>query len=564
MLKTLVVKNFIIVEHQEIEFHPGLNIITGETGTGKSLLVNALLLLLGSRFREEWIRQERDVALVEGCFEIAGHDVLREKMRKLNLDHEIRDRVVISREIARTGRSKTRLNGRVVPAQVAKVVASLLVDVYAQGDQIRFLEPENKFTILDTFLSEEGKTLKRTYQEFFERFKSIEEHLQGLWQGKEERMKEYEEILREMEEAKIEPRRVEETEEEFRRLSNSQAYLEAIDSLLALLFGGEEGGGFLSRLTRVKGLLRTLPDDFPFFLPSSVFETLERVEIDLRELSHLARRAQEAFSFSPERVEELERDISEIERLKRKYRLLTTGDLLSFRERIIQDLETIKREIAERERLKNERWIILEEMRKVGEKLSRERREAAQVLREKVEKELKELVFRKVEFVPFLEKLQEPGNSGLDRISFLVSLNPGEIPAPVEEVASGGELSRIILALKSVTSGLSSVPTLIFDEIDQGIGGKTALWVGDKLRKLARNHQVICVTHLPQIAAFAHHHLKVEKFDDSVKTWTQVSYLRGKEERVKEIARMMGDEGKEISALTYAELLVERAHNENS
>ncbi|MCX7667726.1 MAG: hypothetical protein N2Z84_02205, partial [Atribacterota bacterium] len=532
-------------------------------GTGKSLLVNALFLLLGGRFREEWIRQGEEVALVEGCFEIPGCSVLREKLRELNLDREIQDRVVISREITRSGKSRTRLNGRVVPTQIAKMVASSLVDVYAQGDQIRFLEPENRIAILDAFLSEEGKTLKKNYQDFFGKLASIEERLQQLRQGQEEKARECEEILQEMREGNIEPQRIEEVEEEFRRLSNSQSYLEAIDSLLTLL-DGEEGGGFLSHLVRIKGFLRNLPDDFPFFSPSSVLKTLEAVEIDLRELSYLARRAQEAFSFSPKRIEELERDIGEIERLKRKYRLLTTGDLLSFRERVIQDLETLRQEIAERDKLEREKQTILEEIGKIGESLSRERKKAAQILREKVEGELKELAFRKVEFIPLLEKLREPVNSGLDRVSFLVSLNPGEIPAPVEEVASGGELSRIILALKSITSGLSSVPTLIFDEIDQGIGGRTALWVGDKLRRLARNHQVICITHLPQIAAFAHHHLKVEKLDDSIKTWTQVSYLREKEERVREIARMMGDEGKEVSALTYAELLMERVHDENS
>jgi DNA repair protein RecN (Recombination protein N) len=224
----------------------------------------------------------------------------------------------------------------------------------------------------------------------------------------------------------------------------------------------------------------------------------------------------------------------------------------------------LQQELAEREKLERERETLLLELRKIGANLSQERKRAACILREKVEEELRELAFRKVEFIPLLESLPDPGPSGLDQVSFLVSLNPGELPLPVEEVASGGELSRIILALKSITSGLSSVPTLIFDEIDQGIGGRTALWVGSKLRKLAQDHQVICITHLPQIAAFAHHHLKVEKLDDSVKTWTQVSYLREKQERIREIARMMGDEGKNASALEYAALLMERVQNEDS
>ncbi|MGC8777163.1 MAG: DNA repair protein RecN [Candidatus Caldatribacteriaceae bacterium] len=562
MLNTLAIKNFIIVEYQEIEFRPGLNIVTGETGTGKSLLVNALLLLLGSRFREEWIRQGEDTALIEGCFAIAGYTSLQEQLRELGLDSEVKDRVVISREISRTGKSKTRLNGRVVPAQMAKNIASRLVDIYAQGDQLRFLDPENKIAILDTFLSEEGKETRKTYQGLFKILQAIEENLQKLNRGQEGKIKEYEEILQEMEEGRIDPQRVEEVEEEFRRLSSSQSYLEAIDSLIALL-QGEGEGAFLNHLAQIKGLLRNLPDDFPFFSPSSVLETLERVEIDLRELSYSARRAQEAFSFSPARIEELERDIGEIERLKRKYRLLTTADLLSFREKTIRELAVLKQEIAERERLEKEKQNLLQEIWKVGEKLTQERKRGTQTLREKVEKELKELAFRKVEFIPLLERLREPGPSGLDQITFLVSLNPGELPLPVEEVASGGELSRIILALKSLTSNLSSVPTLIFDEIDQGIGGRTALWVGSKLRKLSQDHQVICITHLPQIAVFAHHHLKVEKLDDSQRTWTQVSYLQEKEERLEEIARMMGGEDGNISALKYAEILMEKVQNES-
>lgn len=564
MLSILTIKNFIIVEYQEIAFYPGLNVITGETGTGKSLLINALLLLLGNRCREEWIRQGKNAALVEGCFDLTSCKPLQEKIRALGLGEEIKNQVVISREITRRGKTKTRLNGRVVPVQLARSIASQLFDIYAQGDQVRFLEPENRISILDTFLSEEGKKVQRTYQDLFKRFQSVEENLQKFRRGQEEQIREYEEILQEMAESKIEPERVREIEEEFRRFSSSQTYLEVIDSLLTLLLDEREES-FLNRLVRIKGFLRNLPsDEFPFFSPSLVLETLERVEIELRELSYLARRAREAFSFSPPKIEELEKDISEIERLKRKYRLLTTSDLLSFRERVVQHLQVLREEIAQREKLEQEKRIIWEEMKKVGEMLSQARRKGAQILREKVEEELKGLAFRKGEFIPLLEKLSDPSPSGFDRVSFLVSLNPGELPLPVEEVASGGELSRIILAIKSIISGAESVPTLVFDEIDQGIGGKTALWVGNKLRKLARDHQIICITHLPQIAAFAHHHLKVEKMDDSQKTWTQVSYLQSRKERVWEIARMMGDEGKSGSALEYAELLMERIHDEDS
>jgi len=558
VLKTLVIKNFIIVDYQEIELQPGFNIVTGETGTGKSLLVNALLFLLGGRYREEWIRQGKDVASVEGCFDLEKHIDLWETLQSLGIPTDIPKKIVVSREITKAGKSKTRLNGRTVPLQILKTVASLLIDVYAQGDQIRFLNQENKIHILDTFLSAQGRETKEKYHALFGEIQSLRERVKALNQGQEQHIAEYQAILQEMEEAKIDPQRVEAIEEEFRRLSSSQGYLEVIHALLSLLWEEE---GFLARLARIKGTLRNLPDEFPFFSPPSVLETLERVEVDLYELANHVQRAREAFSFSPERIEELEREIGEIERLKRKYRLLTTRQLLAFREEVMEELKRREQEAEERNMFLQREETLMRELTALGRSLSVERAKAAQTFRQAMEEAMKDLAFRQVEFIPLLEQCNEPQEYGFDRVSFLVSLNPGELPQPVEDIASGGELSRIILAMKSIAPSLQSVPTLIFDEIDQGIGGKTAFWVGSKLKRLARHHQVICITHLPQIAAFADHHLKVEKWTDAEKTWTQVAYLRERGERIEELARMMGDEEHNLSALQYAEILLEKVNN---
>lgn len=558
MLKTLVIRDFILVEYQEVSFGPGFNVITGETGTGKSLLVNALSLLLGVRGREEWIRPGSVKAVVEGCFSLERAPEARKQFEALGIPLESGKFVVLSRELIREGKGKARINGRSVPLGVLRDVATSLLDICGQREHSLFFSLENTLRILDSFLSEKGKEIRERYDACFRERRALEAEFLSLERGQEKELSDLEEILEEVQSAGLTPERILDCEEEFGRISQAQRYLEAVQAFFENILGEE---GALRKISQAKGFFRELPEGLGLSSVTEIQEVLERVEIELGEASRLVQGIEEAFSFSPEKIEAAERAVAEIERLKRKHRFLTTREFVSFLESLGEKKRVLKQEIARKGSLRERIEYLTRELLLLGGELSAERRRAFEVLREKVEQELRTLAFQSVVFDLSLEKKLNPGPEGLDEARFLVALNPGMHPLPVEETASGGELSRIVLALKSVASALWGTPVLVFDEIDQGIGGVTALGIGDKLRKLSREHQVICITHLPQIASFADHHLKVEKFYDEEKAWAEVTPLTSWNERIQEIARMMGDEEKQAPTLEYAEILMRRAQN---
>ncbi len=558
MLKTLVIRDFIIVDYQEISFAPGFNVITGETGTGKSLLVNALSFLFGLKGKEEWIRPGSPRTLVEGLFSLEGLPELRERVTKLGVPPERGNLVVLSRELVRGGRSKARINGRNVSLSLLKDVATSLLDICGQREHSAFFTSENILQILDYFLSPEGRKIKEEYRRCFEAAKALKEELLSLERGQEKEVEDIREVLEETKFAGLTPENILCFEEEFGRISQAQQYLKVIQAFYECTTGEES---IRRKISRLKMLFRELGegDSIPSVLP--IVEALERAELELEEAALLVHRVEEAFSFSPERVEEIEGKVAEIERLKRKYHFLTTREFVSFLKGLEGRKKILEEEIRRKEQVKERTESLKKELMSLGEALSKERKEAFQILKEKIEKELETLAFPSVVFDLLLRRRPDPGPQGLEEASFLVSLNPGMSLLPVEETASGGELSRIVLALKSIASALLGTPVLVFDEIDQGIGGVTALGVGDKLKRLARTHQVICITHLPQIASFADHHLKVEKRYTEDRVWARVVPLLSREERVKEIARMMGDEKEEAPTLEYAEILMRRARN---
>ncbi len=555
MLKTLTIKNFVIVDYQEINFAPGFNVVTGETGAGKSLLINAFSFLLGAHPREEWIRRGSDFARVEGWFDISFSSSLQEKLKEKGWGEEIKEGMILSREVDKKGKSKAHINGRSVALATLREVASHLVDIYGQGKNDRFFTPGNKLAILDYFLDEEGKIYRERYLRLKEERDKIKNKIQELKRGQEAEIEEIREMLEEMGEIGLTPERIEEIEEEFQRSALSERYREAIGEIVSLLSGSEEKEGFLSSLRKIRRGWEG-KDELALF-PPSIGETLKNVELELQEVLYQVEKIKNSFDFSPQKVEELEREVSEIERWKRKYHCLTTRDLIRFIEEKKGRLSQLEEEIEKLKRWSEELETKEKNLKEVREELFYYRDKAAKILKEKLEKELKELSFPKVALEIELEKKEE------DQVSFFISLNPGEPLFPVERVASGGELSRIILAIKSLTREVREIPILVFDEIDQGVGGQTAFRVGNKLRKIATAHQVISITHLPQIACFAHHHLKVEKRGDEKSTWVEVFSLSG-EERVQELARMMGDEGRDSSALHYAKNLMKRAQNANT
>ncbi len=557
MLKELVVKNLVIVEYQSISFERGLNVLTGETGTGKSLVVDALVLLSGVRVREDLVKIGASCALVEALFEVQNNPEVQELLKEEGLLYG--DEVVLSREISSRGKSKCRVNGRSVPLAFLKKLSSRLFDVYGQGEQINFFEPGNRLCIVDALLDQEALSCKKEYRRVFREWKETCDRLAALGKDVDSRLSELREIVEELDSLGLSDEEIFQVESDFNRMANAQLFLEVLGRALREIEGDELEEGILSRLSRIEEELRSLPRENEKLQELELaIQNLSGLCVDLQEVSYVLGKFRESFSFSEEEIRELEEKIELLERLKRKYRCLTTGSFVKFQRESKEKLAELENTRLLIERLQERRYLLENELNELAAKLSLARKKAAQSFSELVERELAQLGLEKARFKVDFYKERVFTEEGTDMIEFLISVNPGQKMGKVLEVASGGEISRIVLAIKSLISGLESLPVLVFDEIDQGVGGRTAFWLGERLKKLAENHQVICVTHLPQIACFADHHLRVRKHFVGEKVEVEVRSLFNREERVEELARMLGAGEGDRSGVEYARTLLER------
>jgi len=557
MLKELVVKNLVIVEYQNIAFDKGLNVLTGETGTGKSLVVDALALLSGVRAREDLVRAQAPCALVEALFGIENNLEVQELLRENDLLHG--DEVVLSREISPQGKSKCRVNGRLVPLAFLKKLSARLFDIYGQGEQVSFFEPRNKLRIVDALLEGEALSWKEEYRKLFREWKAVADKLNTLGKDVEEKLSELQQVVEELDSLGLTEEEVFQLESDFNRMAHAQRFLEVLGKALREIEGDEFEEGILKRLSQLEEDLRSLPQENAKLEELELaIQNMNGVCAGLQEVSYLLGKLRESFCFSEEEIRELEEKIALLERLKRKYRCLTTASFVSFQKESRRKLVELENTRSLVESLQERKVLLEEELGKLSEKLSLARKKAAQSFSELIEKELAQLGLEKARFKVDFGRERAFTEEGTDVVEFLISVNPGQKMGKVLEVASGGEISRIVLAIKSLISGLESLPILIFDEIDQGVGGKTAFWVGERLKKLAENHQVICVTHLPQIACFANHHLRVRKRFAEEKVEVEVQPLQKPEERIEELARMLGAEEGDHFGVEYARTLLER------
>jgi len=563
MLRELVIKDFVIVDFQHIELNGGLVTITGETGTGKSLIIDALSLLKGGRADEGMIRHDRKSSLVEGLFDLSSCPELIQWLEENELTGEISDEVVLSREILRDGRSRARINGRAVPVGLLKEFAARLIDIYGQREHERFLAAENQLDILDGFLDEQGKREREFYWQKYLEWSQLKRELEQLITGDFARWNELKFTFQEFEELGLTPEKVIEVEEEFQLIANVQSYCTALDTFFILMEGNENGEGISNLLVRLTNQLEKIPAEGKFTVLKGIVDNLRNIEAELQEMTSEVAILRSQLDYSADKIEKLEKSVVEIERLKRKYHCRTTDELIDYWKQIQEKLLEIDHQIERKKWLEIQVEKSQGELLASGKRLSQHRQQAAKLLQARLEEELKQLAFSKVKFeVNLVEVSLEPKKfspAGIDVIEFMVSLNAGQPLGPVREVASGGELSRLVLGIKSIALGMKNLPVMIFDEIDQGVGGKTAFWIGEKLKIIASGRQVICVTHLPQIACFADQHLRVDKFTDDQDTWAEITDLPDRENRLQELARMMGGENSTVPALQFAETLLERA-----
>ncbi len=548
MLQSLRVKNLALLEEAEVEFGPGLNIFTGETGAGKSLLMGSVNLALGGKFDKDMLRAGAESALVELVFS-AEDERIREKLRNLELEDSEEDSVIITRKI-QAGKSVCRINGETVTAKQLKELAEVLIDIYGQHEHQSLLNRKKHREILDAFCGEEIEPLLRETAERFQKCRELrtrleEESLDEASRAKEQALAEFE--WKEIQEANLRPGEDEELERQYRRMANARKITQNLTESYA--YTGNEGefgaGVSLSRALRnLRGV-------------TAYDERLEQLESQLSEVDNLLadfnRDIAEYLSeceFDDEEFCKVEERLDYINRLKGKYGN-TIDAILAYGQQRCALLEKLSDYDTYLARLRNEYEDARASLESVCDRLSKVRSRNALLLSDKLKAALVNLNFLTVEFETMVRPGQTISETGSDEVEFLISVNPGEALKPLGQVASGGELSRVMLAIKTVMAGKDDIDTLIFDEIDAGISGRTAWRVSELLSEVAGEHQVICITHLPQIAAMADCHFEIAKHSENGNTVTQITSLK-EEQSLAELARLLGSDSLSEEALANA------------
>jgi DNA repair protein RecN (Recombination protein N) len=555
MLTELRIENFAIIDQLELRPSSGLIILTGETGAGKSIILDAVEMLVGGRAEATAIRADAELALVEGIFKLSGaeksavHEILtREEM----LDDP--DYVTLSREVRREGRNIARVNGRTVNAGLLKELGALLVDIHGQSEHLSLLDTRAHLGLLDRFASV-GPTLS-AYRETYRQLQSVRRELKELREAQADAERRTELLTYqadEIETARLKPGEEDELRQERDRLANAESLATLAQQALAVLDEGNpeapaatdligQASQALSNLSRIDTSQAALSDQ------------AQNLEETLADLAHSLRDYLETIEFNPKRLEVVEERLDLIHRLTRKYGG-TIEAVIAFAADARQQLDKISHATERTDELEKQETQLLNKLAEQGRLLSEKRKEAAALLGKGIESELENLRMASASFaVDFQTKPDKAGiplsdeervafdQTGFDRVEFLVAPNPGEGLKPLAKIASGGETSRLMLALKNVLAQADQIPSLIFDEIDQGIGGRVGLVVGYKLWNLGRNHQVFCVTHLPQLAAFGDQHYQVQKLVKDGRTLTRIEKLEG-DSRLLELAQMLGQVG---------------------
>jgi DNA repair protein RecN (Recombination protein N) len=562
MLRELRIKNFAVIDEVVLELGPRLNIITGETGAGKSIILNALGLISGERGGSDIIRHQEDEATVEALFEALPPGI-ESKLGEAGFETD--GELVIRRILNRSGKNRIYLNGSLCPLGLLAEVGSALVHIYGQHEHHSLLQPETHLNMLDAFADlDDAEAMKESFDLFTDSWNRLKETLASLDHRRKEKAL-LESQVEEIAQARLRPGEEEELRSEKNILSHSEKLHQGCREGEELLYEGD--AALVSRLGKYTVRLKELAG-----IDQNLRPTLELVESSLAQLQEAAiqlRRYAGRVHFDPRALEQLEDRLAEIQRLKRKYNA-NVEEMLRIHREIKESLDSLaqgEEQIAALEKMfaeaRRSAW-------ETAEKISHDRQRAAKKLKHEMEREVKSLgmadtVFE-VRFVSQDEKADAPPffiggrkltERGMDQVEFYFSPNPGEPVKPLAKIASGGELSRLMLALKALVLTPGVVSTLLFDEVDAGVGGRTAEIVGKKLKQVAAHHQVIGVTHLPQIAAMADTHFVVEKEIEKGRTFTRVQRLLDRE-RVDEVARMLG--GVKITEQTrrHAEEMVRR------
>lgn len=567
MLEELRIKNFVLIEDLAIKFGPGFNVLTGETGAGKSILIDALSGVLGEKMTTDMIRSGFDKAVLEGVFNIASADQVRTILEESGIDCD--DEVlVLRRELFSSGKGRCFANATPIPINRLKEISDYLVDIHGQNEHQNIARIAKHREILDAFAGHQ-KLLEKI-NELYHRLFSLKEALNSQMTDEREKARRIEYLsfaIEEITSARLSPQEEDDLKNESQILANAEKIFN--DARLSSdLFKGE--GGILPSLKKVEQCLSSISKYDP-----NISDTLDAIRTSLYSLEDAAsflRDYSRGINFSPERVNEVESRLALIAALKKKYGG-TIQEILDYAEKSRRELDAISTSEERIEAIKAEYQTAVREAKTVALELSESRKKAAALLESKVMSELKDLAMGQTSFRVSITRETSPDGDieadskkyvlyphGIDRVEFLIAANQGEALKELRRVASGGEMSRIMLALKNVLLSSDIVESLVFDEVDAGIGGRTAETVGRKLKSLAKNRQVLVITHLPQIAAMSDIHFTVQKSASGNRTITAVQRLN-RNEKIREIARMLSGEKITDITLKHAEEMVHSSEN---
>ncbi len=563
MLQRLYIENVALIEKLELEFSSGFHVLSGETGAGKSIIIDAVNFVLGERASRELIKFGAARAKVEAVFNLNGCGKARQLLDEMELLPEDNE-LILSRELTQAGKNICRINGSLAPVSALKSITDVLVDIHGQHEHQSLLNPEKHMGFLDAFYFEKIGLVAEKLQATVAAYSLLRKERLSGFASEGEREREID-VLRyqigEIDGAKIEAGEENGLTEERTLLLNSEKIHSTLESAWRLISGqdGETDGGALSALDDARRRMREIAHFSEEY--ENVSANLEEAFYSIEDIGFTLRDQREAAEFDPERLDRIEARLEQLSGLKRKYGK-TLEEVLSFRERADQRLNALVGAEARIAQLDGELARLKKEYDALAAQLTGLRRQAAGELRMAVLAQLKDLGLEKADFSVSLQDIPggEPHDGGRETAESLLSANPGEPLKPPEKVASGGERSRIMLCFKAIFAQSDSIPTLIFDEIDTGISGKAASVVGEKMLSIARAHQVICVTHLAQIAALADAHYAVEKHTDGERTYVNV-HLLDEEGKNKRIAQMMDGDSDSVFALEHAKVLLARAES---
>ena len=550
VLTLLRIKNLALVQELEWQMGPGFIAVTGETGVGKSIIIGALQLLLGERADKSLIRTGADLCTVEAVF--TGKELQKSNPQLVESGIEpCENDLILKRTLSSTGTNRQFINGSLTTLSILKNLGDELVDLHGPHDHQSLLSPETQLSLLDSFARVEAQLGE--YRKHYRQLQTLLAEQAALNTAETAREQELD-LLRhqitEIKSANLVAGEEEEIERRYKLASNSKRLIELATGVANKL--SEADGSVLSQLAETQRLLRELEK-----IDSSIAQLSSAHTASVVELSEIARSLSayaEKFDLDPQQLAALEQRVSLFETLKRKYGD-SIGEVIAFGERAVERMRTIEGRDAELERLAREIDNVRTQMNRAGEALRKLRAKAAPKLSENIRRNLRDLGFRQSEFEAKLNALDEPGPNGFDSVELLFSPNPGEPLKPLRAIASSGEISRLMLAIKSALAAHDAIPLLVFDEIDTNVGGEIAHAVGARMQMLGRDHQVICITHLPQVAATASSHFVVTKDVARGRTFSNLHEVIGKG-RQEEIARMLG--GKSEPALKLAASLLGR------